>query len=98
MFHQSTLRMCVCLCLMHQMSNTLSDRGSSLCPSGCECSYCSGCGRKPYSDKYTMHSDTPGSFGANCSSVADNASPAASGGGGRASGLALPLVSHDVAE
>jgi hypothetical protein len=45
-----------------------------------------------------MHSDTPGSFGANCSSVVDNASPAASGGGGRASGLALPLVSHDVAE
>ena len=48
------------------MSNTMKARGALLCPSGCECSYCSSCGRKPYSDKYTMHSAQPGSFGANC--------------------------------
>eukprot|EP01046_Picozoa_sp_COSAG06_P009770 COSAG06_NODE_516_length_14818_cov_18.077926_14_plen_130_part_00 len=91
----------VCACL-HQMSNTLSDRPSRKshprgAPRSARAAASAATAAAAGNDKYTMHSDTPGSFGPNCSSVVGDASPA-SGGSVRASGLALPLVLHDVAE
>ena len=47
---------------MGAMSAALKQHGALLCPAGCGCGYCTGCDRKPYSDKCNMH-------GANCSSL-----------------------------